>query len=298
MRRLLLALMLIWLAALVRPALAADTVYYYYTNTLHSAVVETDAQGNIVEQTTYYAPYGQVLNRSMRDGPGYTGHEEDPSTGLNYMQQRYYDPQSGRFVSTDPVVPTDDGENFNRYWYANDNPYRYTDPDGRSVSCDASSCTIEAHSLLEEAADYVYVGAKYAQRLIQIKLAEHSRPTPSHNESHPESPALPKGLVGVQDAKSGQRGGKHRSGPLAPEHGGTGDSEKDFGKLTGGVSGPASAEKDYPAGTQVGANGIAHRPADADAGPRIDIPANGSKPHETLHYPKPPPPPTGDGGNS
>lgn len=131
MKRLLLALMLLRLAALAQPALATDTVYYYYTNTLHSAVLETDAQGNVVEQTTYYAPYGQVLNRSMRDGPGYTGHEEDPATGLNYMQQRYYDPQSGRFVSTDPVMPTDDGGNFNRYEYANDNPYRYTDPDGR-----------------------------------------------------------------------------------------------------------------------------------------------------------------------
>lgn len=130
MKRLLLALMLLWLAALTQPTLAADTVYYYYTNSLHSAVVVTDAHGNVVERT-YYAPYGQVLNRAMRNGPGYTGHEEDPATGLVYMQQRYYDPQSGRFLSNDPVQPTDGGANFNRYWYANDNPYRYTDPDGR-----------------------------------------------------------------------------------------------------------------------------------------------------------------------
>jgi len=143
MKRLSLGLMLLWLAALAQPALATDTVYYYYTNTLHSAVVETDAQGNIVEQTTHYAPYGQVLNRSMRDGPGYTGHEEDPATGLNYMQQRYYDPQSGRFVSTDPVVPTDDGGNFNRYEYANDNPYRYTDPDGRQEADEGAEETEE-----------------------------------------------------------------------------------------------------------------------------------------------------------
>jgi len=114
------------------PARANDTVYYYYTNTLHSAVVEANAQGAVVE-TTYYAPYGQVLDRSMRDGPGYTGHEEDPETGLNYMQQRYYDPQSGRFLSTDPMQTADDGGNFNRYWYANNNPYRYTDPDGRKI---------------------------------------------------------------------------------------------------------------------------------------------------------------------
>lgn len=132
----LLTLALLWLAALAQPALATDTVYYYYTDALHSTVVQADAQGNIVEQSTHYAPYGQVLNRSMRDGPGYTGHEEDPATGLNYMQQRYYDPQSGRFVSTDPILPTDNGEDFNRYEYANDNPYRYTDPDGRMFGVD------------------------------------------------------------------------------------------------------------------------------------------------------------------
>lgn len=130
MKRFLLAIGVLWLAIVSAPAHAHDTVYYYLTDTLHSSVIITDANRNIVEGPTYYAPYGQVLNRSMRDGPGYTGHEEDPATGLVYMQQRYYDPQSGRFLSTDPVLPTADGGNFNRYWYANDNPYRYTDPDG------------------------------------------------------------------------------------------------------------------------------------------------------------------------
>jgi uncharacterized protein RhaS with RHS repeats len=49
------------------------------------------------------------------------------------MQQRYYDPESGRFLSADPVQVGGNGESFNRYAYANDNPYRYTDPDGRIV---------------------------------------------------------------------------------------------------------------------------------------------------------------------
>lgn len=108
-------------------------MYYYFSDTLHSEVVITDANGNVVERT-YYAPYGTVLNRPLRDGPGYTGHEEDPATGLVYMQQRYYDPQTGRFLSVDPAgINPSTGENLNRYWYANDNPYRYTDPDGRET---------------------------------------------------------------------------------------------------------------------------------------------------------------------
>jgi hypothetical protein len=56
--------------------------------------------------------------------------------------------------------------------------------------------------------------------------------------------------------------------------------------LTGGKSGPAPAGSTYPPGTQVGNSGIAARPATGSSGPRIDIPANGDKPHETLHYPK------------
>jgi RHS repeat-associated protein len=61
---------------------------------------------------------------------GYTGHQWDDASGLNYMQARYYDPVIGRFMSNDPVGFTNI-HNFNRYAYANNNPYKFTDPDGR-----------------------------------------------------------------------------------------------------------------------------------------------------------------------
>jgi uncharacterized protein RhaS with RHS repeats len=46
------------------------------------------------------------------------------------MQARYYDPVIGRFYSNDPVGFSN-VHNFNRYAYANNNPYKYVDPDGR-----------------------------------------------------------------------------------------------------------------------------------------------------------------------
>ena len=48
------------------------------------------------------------------------------------MQARYYDPVIGRFYSNDPVGFTNI-HTFNRYGYANNNPYKYIDPDGREV---------------------------------------------------------------------------------------------------------------------------------------------------------------------
>jgi hypothetical protein len=48
------------------------------------------------------------------------------------MQQRYYDAQLGRFLSMDPVTANSGtGANFNRYWYADNNPYTFIDPTGR-----------------------------------------------------------------------------------------------------------------------------------------------------------------------
>jgi hypothetical protein len=52
------------------------------------------------------------------------------------MQQRYYDPVAGRFLSIDPVTTdANTGGSFNRYAYANNNPYKYIDPDGRNPLC-------------------------------------------------------------------------------------------------------------------------------------------------------------------
>ena len=92
---------------------------------------------------TRYEAYGNTAGGVLRKGLGFTGHVNDPDTGLVYMQQRYYDPIAGRFLSVDPIVTDlNTGELFNRYEYANNNPYRYTDPDGRCPVCALALPTI------------------------------------------------------------------------------------------------------------------------------------------------------------
>lgn len=122
------------------PISTAQTVTYIHTDALGSVVAETDENGNVIKRYDY-EPYGGVVGGQVADGPGYTGHVSDAATGLSYMQQRYYDPMIGRFLSTDPVVSdVNAGANFNRYKYAANNPYTFKDPDGRQEcrSCEVS----------------------------------------------------------------------------------------------------------------------------------------------------------------
>lgn len=111
-------------------------MFYQHTDALGTPVAQTDASGQIVARTTY-TPYGSLHSATQPEyGPGYAGRYDDP-TGLVYMHRRYYDPELHRFISPDPIgADASTGINFNRYAYANNSPYRYYDPSGRSAEDD------------------------------------------------------------------------------------------------------------------------------------------------------------------
>jgi RHS repeat-associated protein len=103
--------------------------YYYHFDALGSAVALTNSSGNTVEVYEYDV-YGRVgasdpnhPNRFM-----FTGREFDKETGLYYYRARYYNPQIGRFLQTDPVG-YDAGMNV--YRYCSNNPLGLRDPFGR-----------------------------------------------------------------------------------------------------------------------------------------------------------------------
>lgn len=112
-------------------AQATETTTYVLTDAQGTVLAREDAHGTTI--ATYdYRSYGKQQSGPTMAGPGYTGHVEDSDTGLVYMQARYYDPDIGRFLSVDPVTAYEKPmTNFNRYVYALDNPYTFTDPDGR-----------------------------------------------------------------------------------------------------------------------------------------------------------------------
>jgi RHS repeat-associated protein len=116
----------------VQFAYAERKTTYYHVDALGSVVAATDQNGALLWRKEY-APFGEQSDAmAANEKVSYTGKEHDYLTGLSYFGARYYDPQLGRFMSTDPIGFVESSPmSFNRYAYANNNPYRYVDVDGR-----------------------------------------------------------------------------------------------------------------------------------------------------------------------
>lgn len=129
------ALMMVLGTTLLNHSAMAETITYYHNDLLGSPVMATDQSGTIIWREDY-EPYGKRLQNqagAVSHTQWYTGKSHDNETGLTYMGARYYDPRFGRFLAVDPVDFTQDNlHSFNRYAYANNNPYTFTDPDGNS----------------------------------------------------------------------------------------------------------------------------------------------------------------------
>ncbi|WP_176693275.1 RHS repeat-associated core domain-containing protein [Arenimonas terrae] len=143
------------------PFSGTTSIRYQHTDALGSPVAETNEAGALAQPRERLTAYGEPADGTWQAGPGFTGHQMDASSRLVYMQQRYYDPVSGRFLSVD-LVKTDsaNGRNFNRYWYANDNPHAYVDPDGR-YSCKGNRA--ECAAIKKKIADIRRAARRYGQ---------------------------------------------------------------------------------------------------------------------------------------
>ncbi|MCF6189114.1 MAG: RHS domain-containing protein [Cocleimonas sp.] len=108
---------------------------FYHYDLLGSPVATTDETGKVTWREEY-SPWGEKLlkeDKAHDNVRGYTGHVNDKETGLTYMQARYYDPQIGRFMGVDPIDFKESSSiSFNRYGYANNNPFKFIDPNGEA----------------------------------------------------------------------------------------------------------------------------------------------------------------------
>jgi RHS repeat-associated protein len=116
---------------------------------------------------------------------------QDAATGLVYMQQRYYDAQIGRFLSVDPIVAdAATGSGFNRYVYGNSNPFKFTDPDGRSavtLGRIVATVSYETATKLGAAALGSYLGLALYDVLHQEEEATSDEPSSAPEPGTPDS---------------------------------------------------------------------------------------------------------------
>jgi len=82
-------------------AIAGKEVTYYLTDNQGTPLATTDAQGNVTGLFEI-TPYG-VARLDPPGTIGFGGHVVDDAVTAIYMQSRYYDPSTGRFLSTDPA---------------------------------------------------------------------------------------------------------------------------------------------------------------------------------------------------
>ena len=107
-------------------------VSYLHRDHLSSVRLITNAAGQ-VEQRTSYTPYGDPTTANTASIPeehSFIGERFDASTGLLYLNARYYDPALGRFMQPDWWEVRQAGVGTNRYAYSFNDPVNLSDRNG------------------------------------------------------------------------------------------------------------------------------------------------------------------------
>lgn len=116
---------------MIRSRRADDSDYWYRQDIRGSVTNIVSVDDSLVKSYTYDA-YGNTTDTgTFINSFAYTGTVIDTETGLYYMNARYYDPMTGRFISEDSY--RGDGEAFwHLYAYCNGDPVNATDPTGHA----------------------------------------------------------------------------------------------------------------------------------------------------------------------
>lgn len=134
----------------------ATTTRYIHTDHLGSTNVVTSASGTPI-QVLDYLPYGGIRFASSTsqgtEKHQFIGQYTD-TTGLNYLNARYYEGERGQFLSHDSVFLKQpdrflyDPQQINSYNYARGNPIIYKDPSGECVDGISTIACVGAWALL------------------------------------------------------------------------------------------------------------------------------------------------------
>jgi RHS repeat-associated protein len=219
---------------------------------LGSTVALGDGTGTLQTQYTY-EPFGVTTQTGSASTSSYkyTGREDDGS-GLYYYRARYYSPRLQRFIAEDPIGFS--GGDTNLYGYVRGNPLNWRDPRGHFA------LVLPLVPPLVDAG--IAIGGVIAGGIVGQIIS---------NIINSNVPDLPTDIIGNNpEPSTGKRTNTDLPADRFPDI---------VDDLTGGST------KTDPKGNQVCPNGVRIRPGKPGQGPRVDIPGNGPKPPETIHFP-------------
>lgn len=100
---------------------------WLHTDQLGSIRATTNQVG-LTTSTHTYSPHGTETGSTGTHQPvlGWAGEQADPGTNLVYLRARWYDPETGQFLTRDPIEAITQDP----YGYAGNNPINATDPTG------------------------------------------------------------------------------------------------------------------------------------------------------------------------
>jgi RHS repeat-associated protein len=148
--------------------------YYIFTNQIGCPVRIVDDSGQAVWRATLEA-YGRAVverNSSIAFHLRFPGHYLDEETGLHYNRYRYYSPELGRYLQSDPI---DINGGINVYAYTRC-PLVEVDMDGRG--CPLGPLTEEEAQELEEKIAAAKLLAANLRELMQDEETGRFRPLP------------------------------------------------------------------------------------------------------------------------
>ena len=111
-----------------------DTQYYLYNKDIQGSTTSLVKEDGSADATYQYTDFGETIihgDDQAKNEVCYTGGIYDQSTGLYYLNVRYYDPEDGRFMTEDSyrgeIMKPETGH---LYVYCANNPVNYVDPSG------------------------------------------------------------------------------------------------------------------------------------------------------------------------
>ena len=119
------------------PASGTQTTatYYTYQNDHLGTPMKLLNQSGVTVWSATYDAFGRATvdaASTVTNNFRYPGQYYDAETGLHYNWMRYYDPNTGRYVTSDPIGLRG---GINEYTYVNGNTLRWIDPNGLKMFC-------------------------------------------------------------------------------------------------------------------------------------------------------------------